>query len=253
MGSLLHRRVRTHVLQGHSVQNTSLENSLCIVKQLCSFSVGKAEWAQCCGHGWPCRSQGICLAVTCRNPMHTHCPHVHTHRHMLWLLLCMLPTLSPWFCLDLIKRLSLSSHLTCLNSCLGFSPLGMALPQGAPLPSLSQFLPSQKWTCSGSAVSLCWVHLSSIQSAKFNDLIPPTPLAAKWLSFPMDISLQKMLVEELTNPVVPNGHISLKHMGSFFSPTTAPNRISGGDYHCLIAFSTTNVHPLPYFLPWRPL
>lgn len=128
----------------------------------------------------------------------------------------------------------------------------MALPQGAALPSLSQVLPSQKWTCSGSAVSPCWVYLSSVQSAKFNDLIPPTPLAVKWLSFPVDVSLQKMLVEELTSLTMLRGHISLRHMGSFFSPTTALNRISDGDYHCLIVSSTTNVHPLPHFLHWRP-
>lgn len=165
----------------------------------------------------------------------------------------MLPTLCPCFYLYLINRLSFSSHLTCLYSCPSFSTLRMALPQGAPLPSLSQFLPYQKWTCSGSAASPCWVCLSPIQSAKLNDLIPLTPLAVKWLSFPMDISLQKMLVEEPTNPTVLKGHISLKHVGSFHSPTTAPNRSSSGDYHCLVASSATNVHLLPHFLPWRPL
>lgn len=121
----------------------------------------------------------------------------------------------------------------------------------SPVPSLSQFLSRQKWTCSGS-VSLSWVCLSSVRRAKFSDLIPPTLLAVKWPSFPMDISLQKMLVEELTNPVMLKGHISLKHVSNFFSPTTVPNRISDGDYYCLVASSITNVCTLPHFLLWRP-
>lgn len=165
----------------------------------------------------------------------------------------MLPTLCPCFYLGLINSTWFSNHLPCLNTCLSFSPLRLALPQGAPLPTFSQLFPKQKWTFCGSAVSPCWVYLSSTQSAKSNDLIPPTPLAVKWLSFPMDISLQKMFVEEPTSPMVLKGHISLKHVGSFFSSTAAPNRITGGDYHCLVASSTTNVHPEPHFLPWWPL
>lgn len=50
-----------------------------------------------------------------------------------------------------------------------------------------------------------------------------------------------------------NSMISLKHVGNFFLPTTAPNRISDGDHHCLIASSTTSTHPLPHFLHWRQL
>lgn len=50
-----------------------------------------------------------------------------------------------------------------------------------------------------------------------------------------------------------NSMISLEHVGNFFSPTTAPNGISNGDHHCLIASSTANIYPLPHFLHWRHL
>lgn len=139
MGSLLHRSVRTYVLQGHSVQNTSLESSLCIVKLPVLLALqapsgesrmGPVLWA------WLAMQVTGSLFGHCLQTPHAHTlpPGTHTQEHAaVPLFLWMLPTISPRFCLDLISRLSFSSHLTFLNSCLGFSPLRMAFPQGVPL------------------------------------------------------------------------------------------------------------------------
>lgn len=37
---------------------------------------------------------------------------------------------------------------------------------------------------------------------------------------------------------------SLKHVGNFFSPTTAPSRMSNGDDHCLISSFSVSTHCL---------
>lgn len=83
MGSFLLRKVRTYLLQGHSVQNTSLENRLCTVKLPMLPALLPQSWG---AKVEPALFAWLATQV-CPSPaewhktLHAHALPLHTHTH----------------------------------------------------------------------------------------------------------------------------------------------------------------------------